>query len=87
MEELRKNCAALRVNWTNDVTFATKKKASAIDIQEQMMRMKTNRVPAVNCINVFFRGEDSSNSVLAAMQEWHIRWYRSGISAQCVFLL
>ena len=74
MEVLRKNCAVLRVNWTNDVTSATKKKASAIDIQEQMMRMKTNRVPAVNRINVFFLGEDSSDSVLAAMQEWHDKY-------------
>ena len=39
-----------------------KKEASAIDTQEQMMRMKTNRVPAVSRLNVFFRDEDRFNS-------------------------
>ena len=74
MEELRKKCAFLQVNWTNQVTSATKKRASAVDIEDQMMRMKTNRTPAVNCINVFFRGEDSPDSALEAIHEWHDKY-------------
>ena len=71
VDELRLKCGALRANWIHEETFQKKNKASALDIFDQMTRMKTTMGPSHPSIKLFFRGKPVGDGVLEAMQEWH----------------
>jgi hypothetical protein len=73
MEELRKNCAALRVNWTNEVTSATKDvharmaasvaaraSAFAANIEAEICQLEIE-LPWLECLDA----QATANSVLA----------------------
>ena len=71
VDELRLKCGALRANWIHEETFQKKNKASALDIFDQMTRMRTSMKPSHPRVKVFFAGKPVGDGVLQAMQEWH----------------